>query len=95
MEVGHHLVLSTAHIRYATAERLNRWAKLPFARQPLAVAPTACGWFLSASADQALMETLCPEEIPAIIACARAHGCSYILLDSDGPEEPTLPRFAW
>ncbi len=95
MEIGRHLVLSTAHIRCATAELLNRWARLPLAQQPLAVAPTPCGWFLSTCSDQPPAGSPCPAEIPAILAYARAQDCSYILLDSDGPEEPALQRFAW
>jgi hypothetical protein len=95
MEIGRHLVLSTAHIRCATAQLLNCWASLPLAQQPLAVAPTSCGWFLSTCADQTPCGTLWPAEIPPVLAYARAQGCSYILLDCDGPEDPALPRFAW
>lgn len=95
METGLFLVLSTAHIRCATAELLNNWADLPPARQPLGVAPTQYGWFLPTRIDTKQAARHFPKEIPAILALGRTHGCDYVLLDCDGPTEPGLPAFPW
>lgn len=95
MEIGRHLVLSTAHIRCATAELLDRWARLPATDQPLPVASTQYGWFIAATGPDATRSESLPEELPMILAFGRAHDCSYILFDCDGPLEPDLPRFPW
>lgn len=93
MEFGKYLVLSTAHVHCATAERLTAWTKLPPELQPIAVAPTTYGWFLPTrgQADAAQL----PEELPVILAFALSHDCDYVLLDSDGEEIPGLPVFPW
>jgi hypothetical protein len=95
METGQYLVLSTAHIRCATAQLFNNWADLPPASQPLSVAPTQYGWFLPTRADTSEAARHLPKEIPAILALGRAHGCDYVLLDCDGPTESALPTFPW
>ena len=95
MEFGRYLVLSTAHIRCATAERLEGWARLPAIERPLAVASTHYGWFV-ATRELSLAEAAhLPEELPALLAFARTQDCAYILLDCDGPEESHLPVFPW
>lgn len=92
MEFGKYLVLGTAHIRCATAELLTQWSGLPPTDQPIAVASTPCGWFVPTRlADDRHL----PEELPHILAFARLHGCSYVLLDSDGAELDALPTFPW
>jgi hypothetical protein len=93
MEFGRYVVLSTAHVRCATAERLTAWAHLPPAAQPLALASTQYGWFL---ATRPVIERRdLPEELHAILAFGRAHGCDYVLLDSDGEQTEALPTFPW
>jgi len=93
MEFGKYVVLSTAHVRCATAERLTAWTRLPPELQPVAVAPTSNGWFLPtgrrSDADRL------PGELPAILAFGLDHGCDYVLLDSDGTEVAELPVFPW
>lgn len=95
MEFGRYLVLSTAHVRCATAQLLDAWATLPAMEQPLAVASTHYGWFLPACELVEARVRQLPEELPAILAFGRAHGCAHVLLDSDGPEIADLPLFPW
>lgn len=93
MEFGKYVVLSTAHVRCATAERLTAWTGLPPELQPIAVAPTSYGWFLP---TRSLVDAeQLPEELPAILAFGLGHGCDYVLLDSDGEEASELPVFPW
>lgn len=95
MHIGRHLVLSTTHVRCATAELLEHWARLRAADQPLAVASTQCGWFVGTRQPQCTHTVQLPEELPAILAFGRALDCSYVLLDCDGPEVSALPCFPW
>jgi len=95
MEFGRYLVLSTTHVRCATAQLLDVWASLSAMEQPLAVASTHYGWFLSTCELVESRALQLPEELPAILAFGRARGCAHILLDSDGPEIPDLPLFPW
>lgn len=95
MEYGRYLVLSTAHLRCATAELLESWARLPATDQPLAVASTQYGWFVSTRDQPNLSTPEMPAELPPLLARGRSAGCAYILFDCDGPEEPDLPRFPW
>ena len=95
MELGQYLILSTAHLRCATAETIESWARLPATDQPLAVASTQYGWFLSTREPANRSPDEMPDELPHILAFARAAGCAYVLFDCDGPEEPALPVFPW
>ena len=94
-DFGCYLVLSTAHIRCSTAETLDRWAQLSVDQQPLAVARMGFGWFVPTRAPSARALEGLPQEIPAILAFGRAHGCDHILLDCDGPEDRELPLYPW
>lgn len=95
MEFGKFVVLSTAHVRCATAERLTVWALLPPAEQPIAVAATQCGWFLPTRFPVRCTGAGIPDELHAILAFGRDHGCAYVLLDSDGEPTDALPTFPW
>jgi hypothetical protein len=94
MKFGRYVVLSTAHVRCATGEQLTAWAQLLPSAQPIPVASTQNGWFLStrppAPDDPAL-----PGELRAILAFGRDRRCDYILLDSDGDVTDALPVFPW
>lgn len=93
MEFGRYVVLSTAHVRCATAVLLTAWAQLPAAAQPLAVASTQYGWFLATRVVAKNGDF--PDELHAILTFGRAHGCDYVLLDSDGEQTEALPVFPW
>ena len=95
MELGRYIVLSTAHISCATAELLNKWARLPAAEQPIAIASTQYGWFLSTRETSDQTRGPIPDELKSIFAFGRNCDCDYVLLDCDGPEEPRLQIFPW
>lgn len=95
LEIGRYVVLSTAHLRCATAEQLTAWARMPPSDQPLAVASTQHGWFLPTGESSAMASVGLPDEIPAILAFGRDQGCGYVLLDCDGDCVATLPVFPW
>lgn len=94
MQIGRHLVLSTAHVRVEIARLLGEWAKLPAADQPLAIASTQYGWFV-ATREPLDRTANVPLEIGSVLAFGRAHDCDYILFDCDGPEEASLPIYPW
>lgn len=88
------MALSTAHVRVETAQLLDAWAQLPAADQPLPVASTQYGWFVSTRQPSDKPGAV-PPEIGTLLAFGRQHGCAYILFDCDGPEEPLLPTYPW
>src|SRR3546814_9485043 len=46
LRVGRHLVISTSHIRPATADLLDQWAPMIPESRPLGVAEAGYGWFV-------------------------------------------------
>lgn len=95
MEFGRYVVLSTAHVRCATAELLTGWALQPPTDQPLAVASTQYGWFLPTRLLSDPDDPRLPEELRGLLAFGRELGCDYVLLDCDGDRSGTLPVFPW
>lgn len=59
------------------------------------VASTQCGWFVASRQQQPDRVAQLPDELPPILALARALDCTYVLFDCDGPEEAMLPVFPW
>jgi hypothetical protein len=57
------------------------------------------GWFVwvpDEPTDSSLGdETPVPEEILHVQRYARSLGCDFILFDSEGPHDPTLPSWDW
>jgi hypothetical protein len=95
MEFGRYVVLSTAHVHYATAELLTAWALLPPADQPLAVASTQYGWFVSTRPLSDPADRRVPEELLGLLSFGREQRCDYVLLDCDGDRTDALPVFPW
>jgi hypothetical protein len=95
MEFGKYVVLSTAHVRCATAELLTAWALLPPTDQPLPVASTHYGWFLPTRHLAIPDDLRLPDELGALLAFGRDQGCDYVLLDCDGDRTDVLPVFPW
>jgi hypothetical protein len=91
LEIGHFLVLSTVHLRSATGGLLDRWARLPFLDRPLSIVSTGCGWFMPTAGAPSVL----PDEVPPILAFARACGCQYVLFDCDASPVADLPAFPW
>lgn len=84
------LVLSTAHLREATC---NEW---------LPNCPWACfekaewGYFLYACDDPGITHVdSVPNEIKLIVEYALSVGCSWIMLDCDGPVQDGLVVYEW
>ncbi|MEJ7933844.1 hypothetical protein WG907_06165 [Sphingobium sp. AN558] len=95
LEIGTYLVLSTAHITLKSSERLNSWAASPPELQPIIIASTCYGWFISSFEVEGEAAQAVPVEIVAIQSFARSLGCQYILLDCDGDVVADLPTFSW
>lgn len=95
MEIEKHLVLSTAHIRFKTSQLLERWASDPAELQPLIVARTWYGWFVSTVEVEGEEAALIPEELAALQLYGREQDCRFLLLDCDGDEIEGLAIFPW
>ncbi|KAA9011644.1 MULTISPECIES: DUF5983 family protein [Sphingobium] len=95
MEIGTHLVLSTAHVTHATSELLTAWAALPVEQQPLTAASTWYGWFVSTYAVEGDIAPIIPPDLVEIQRFARSLGCAYILFDCDGDTVAALRTFSW
>lgn len=91
LEIGHFLVLSTAHLRSATGELLDQWARMPFLDRPLSIVSTGWGWFMPAMDAPSVL----PDEVPPILAFARGCGCQYVLFDCDAEPVVDLATFPW
>lgn len=95
LEIARYLVLSTAHIRCATAELLEQWAKRTPVDQPVPTASTQWGWFIATREPAGDFIDLVPAELLPILAFARTHLCAHILFDCDGPQVTALPLYPW
>ena len=95
MEIGCHLVLSTAHVSTKAAEMLDGWATLEPSSRPLAVASTHYGWFIPTREAEEPDRAQIPNEVLAAMRVGREHGCDYLLFDCDAGEIDALPTFPW
>ena len=95
MDYGKHLILSTAHVTHKTSETLTGWASLPAELQPLVVASTWYGWFVSTFEVEGEPARSIPAELADIQRFARGLGCDYVLLDCDAETVGELPTFSW
>lgn len=95
LRIRHYLVASNSHIRPATADLLDQWARLLPEQRPIGAAETGYGWFvLTDPLSESDLEMI-PEELAAAISLARARGCRYLLLDRDGDQIDGLELFDW
>lgn len=95
MEIGRHLILSTAHVAMKTAELLNGWAGLEPGSRPLAVAATHYGWFIPTRKVEGPDREQIPPEVLAAMRVGREQGCDYLLFDCDAGEIGGLTVFPW
>ena len=95
LEFGKHLVVSTAHVSLATSQLLANWASLPVDFQPLTVAATWYGWFVSTFVVEGDDAARIPPELAEVQRFARSLDCAYILFDCDADEVDGLKRFNW
>lgn len=83
------LVLSTAHLRRATAEAMN--------------APGTAEWifdeiqygYLVKVTQERVPEMGIPDELWGCMEFAKSNGCSHIRFDCDGATYESLPKFNW
>lgn len=95
LELGRHLVLSTAHVSLATSQLLANWATHPVEVQPLTVAATWYGWFVSTFEVEGDDAVRIPADLAEVQRFARSLDCAYILFDCDADEVEGLQRFSW
>lgn len=103
LETPRMLMLSTGHLTLDTAQRINadqrRVCQEPRDEDlPLLFRKGDDGWFIPIIGDVA--ETLedrpgCPADLIAIRKLAEANGCTWIMLDRDGPVVDALPSYDW
>lgn len=89
-EITKMMTLSTAHIRYGTAQALD--VEPDTNALGLSVYPKTCGgesvgWFIYLPDG---MPDGFPEDLADVIRYARKEGCHVLCLDADGPESPSL-----
>ena len=99
------LVVSTSHLREATANLLNSEAEEapPFCNimeegwGPAFVRDAGWIFYVSPLAENGEPdepENL-PPELSKLFMFARENGCEWVMLDSDGPELDELEAFVW
>lgn len=93
--VGRHLVISTSHIRPATADLLDQWAPMKPEARPLGVAEAGYGWFVLTDPLDGREREMIPDELWAAMSFARAQGCRWLLLDRDADTVTGLETFDW
>src|SRR3546814_15314357 len=67
LRVGRHLVISTSHIRPATADLLDQWAPMIPDSRPLGVAEAAYGWFVLTDPLDGLEREMVPNALWAAL----------------------------
>jgi hypothetical protein len=91
-EVNKELVLSTSHISSDTAGVLTTHLHVGLA--DLLINSTEYGWRFVAHVDECVLVKL-PVELSALLRLATSLGCTYLLLDQDGPIMENLQKFDW
>lgn len=97
-EIYQTLVLSTSHVRKATAERLDAICTDGTQQQALStdIDGYICKWSIYGwvfYCHDHGEET--PSDLVACAAYARAQGCDFIRFDCDGPVMSQLPSWEW
>ncbi len=100
LEIEKMLILSTRHLRESTAKTL------PQSEQDEPSSIEAAHWWPQFTREEGWLFYVppvahedtryvdAPEELRAIVALARAHGCAWVMLDRDGPQVD-LPGWEW
>lgn len=90
------LVLSTAHLAPEVARDIDNPSSIEAQewREALIVYPHGeYGWLIYIP-DHGIDADL-PPSLEACIALARAHSCSWLLLDRDAAEVSNIPTYEW
>jgi hypothetical protein len=93
LEIKPFLTLSTAHITQDSSEYLQASTgdNSPNRDGP-AVGDWPYGYFIYCD-EEPLPDW--PEDVRAVMAFARKHGCEYLLLDRDADTTEELPQYDW
>jgi hypothetical protein len=92
-EIHSMICLSTAHISDDTRQMLVNYERNEFL--PVFYEKSDYGWFIHVSTDHLERVADYPQDIQAILAYARARGCGWVMLDSDGPVVDGLKTWEW
>jgi hypothetical protein len=91
-EIHKMLTLSTSHVTLKTAGDLEHktddlppcWDKAGY------------GWFIVVPDDKGVPTPhTCPDDLKSVFTYARARGCTWVMLDSDGPVVDGLKTWEW
>jgi hypothetical protein len=94
-ETGTYCVLSTAHLTFQTADRLDKWASWPPSERPIDIAASVYGWFVPTRELAEECRAQLPEDLLRLIAFGRDRGFRFVLLDCDAGSLDVLPVHDW
>ena len=94
-ETGTYCVLSTAHLTFQTADRLDKWASWPPSERPIDIAASVYGWFVPTRELADDRRAQLPEDLLTLIAFGRDRGFRFVLLDCDACSVDDLPVHDW
>ncbi len=98
MQIEKMIVISTGHLTEKVAEILDEAAMdaPPYCELEWAPAFTRDhGWLFHVPKLEDMLETDPPECLRNIFAFARAAGCDWVMLDSDGERVEGMPWHEW
>lgn len=92
-EIHKMITLSPAHVSRETAAKIEaRWRN---EKLPVIYDKETSGWFFATNGHDQNDEVGYPDDLRAILTYARARGCTWIMLDTDGPVVAGLPTWEW
>lgn len=91
-EIHKMLCLSTAHVSRETADDFEN--PVGMGTLPIFYEKREYGWFVVVSKDVETDKDY-PADIVEVLAYARARGCTWIMLDQDGPVIDGLRTWEW
>jgi len=97
LETPRMLVLSTAHITQHTNDLFQMMTDdvpLFFTKDTRGDPGDNAGWIIPIVGDEPFPHT-CPADLLAIRELAESAGCTWIMLDRDGPVVDGLPSYEW
>ncbi len=87
------LVLSTGHLTAEIAKQMGAGQFINSEELSFAYYNVEYGWYLPCVANKD--DSSCPECVKLILEKAHSLGCTKVLLDCDGAQDPTLPVYEW
>ena len=92
LEIARVLIVSTAHIRPQDQALLEEQEQSASAL--IVYSKAEYGWLILCD-KRPLDKHVLSAELIALIRLARAQGCTWLMLDRDGPIYPQLATFDW